>query len=223
MLDGLSGELWTPEQDGSRSGWSDEGELVESQALSSGLQDPLPGGLSEAKGAHAHLRDVVETNVVRDGSNQNSDLAVLSFHELGQLRARDAARGRERGKRVSRGKPGVGNTHAASRGTRASRAPFASHGGDSEMYLGQGQRRLVRLAHKESLENDLVELGIGSSNEKLVELDEELQVDVVRLWSSPALALVSSSGNQVNRHGSRAYGFLFFSPKQAIASRSPKL
>ena len=46
-------------------------------------------------------------------------------------------------------------------------------------YLGQGKRGLVGLAHEEPLENDLVELGVGPSVEKLVELDQELQVDVV--------------------------------------------
>ena len=86
VLDSLAGELGSPEEDGSGSGWGDQGELVESQALSSGLQDPLPGGLGEAQGADAHLRHVVHTHVVGDGSDEHGDLSVLALHELGQLR-----------------------------------------------------------------------------------------------------------------------------------------
>ena len=46
-------------------------------------------------------------------------------------------------------------------------------------YLRQRKWWLVGLAHKKPLQNDLVELGVGSSDKKLVELNEQLQVDVV--------------------------------------------
>jgi len=70
-------------------------------------------------------------------------------------------------------------------------------------YLGQGQRRLVGLAHKQPLQDDLVELGIGPPVEKLVQLHQELQVDVVGLWRRPAGVppVPSSGGSQVDGHG----------------------
>ena len=46
-------------------------------------------------------------------------------------------------------------------------------------YLRQRQRWFVGLAHKQSLQNDLVELRVCSSCKKLVELHEQLQVDIV--------------------------------------------
>ena len=70
-------------------------------------------------------------------------------------------------------------------------------------YLGQGQRRLVGLAHKQPLQHDLVELGIGPPVEKLVQLHQELQVDVVGLWRRPAGVppVPSSGGSQIDGHG----------------------
>ena len=70
-------------------------------------------------------------------------------------------------------------------------------------YLGQGQRRLVGLAHKQPLQHDLVELGIGPPVEKLVQLHQELEVDVVGLWRRPAGVppVPSSGGSQVDGHG----------------------
>jgi len=44
--------------------------------------------------------------------------------------------------------------------------------------------------HKESLEDDLVELGVSSSGEEAVELDQHVEVQVIGLGGrSPALAV----------------------------------
>lgn len=53
--------------------------------------------------------------------------------------------------------------------------------GDGCDDLGEGDRRTVDLAHHQSAENSLVEVGIGPSGQKLVELYEEGEVRVVGL------------------------------------------
>ena len=51
---------------------------------------------------------------------------------------------------------------------------------------GDGERRTVDLAHEESLEDDLVELGIRPPSQEPVQLNEQPQVDVLALGLSPA-------------------------------------
>ena len=56
---------------------------------------------------------------------------------------------------------------------------------------GYGERRPVDLAHKESLEDDPVELGLGPPGQEPVQLHQQPQVDVLALGLGPAnLAVV---------------------------------
>eukprot|EP00216_Chloropicon_sp_CCMP2111_P002548 CAMPEP_0198236666 /NCGR_PEP_ID=MMETSP1446-20131203/2544_1 /TAXON_ID=1461542 ORGANISM="Unidentified sp, Strain CCMP2111" /NCGR_SAMPLE_ID=MMETSP1446 /ASSEMBLY_ACC=CAM_ASM_001112 /LENGTH=219 /DNA_ID=CAMNT_0043918525 /DNA_START=125 /DNA_END=781 /DNA_ORIENTATION=+ len=150
VLDSFTAVLWSPQQDGSSAGGGDESELIESQALSASLQNPLPSSLCEAKGANAELGHLVHADVVCDRADQDSNLAFLSFHELRQL--------------------------------------------------GQRQGRPINFAHEESLEDDLVELRVRAPDEKLVQLDQQLQVDIVRLRRRPGGLLVPPPGLQIDRH-----------------------
>lgn len=59
-------------------------QLVQSQNLTSSLDDASTCGFSEAKSANADLGNVQQTNVVSDGTNNNGDgLLVLALQELG--------------------------------------------------------------------------------------------------------------------------------------------
>lgn len=52
--------------------------------------------------------------------------------------------------------------------------------------------------HKQTLENNLVELALGTALQEAVELDQELQVWVVTLWCDPLGLFITSSGNKIN-------------------------
>lgn len=93
VLNGLTGVLWTTEEDDVGTGWGAEGELVEGEALATGLLDAGTCWCSEAKSADAELWDLEETVVVGDGSNNSADLALVSSaavlvgghsHDLGE-------------------------------------------------------------------------------------------------------------------------------------------
>merc|ERR1712048_674295 len=67
-------------------GGSPDGQLVEGHDLSSSLQDSLPSLLGHSEGAHRHLRDVKDPDVVGDGPNADSDLISVAslLHISGQ-------------------------------------------------------------------------------------------------------------------------------------------
>ena len=50
---------------------------------------------------------------------------------------------------------------------------------------GQRHWRSVDLVHEETLHDDFVELGVGTTSQETVQLDEEPQVDVIGLRGSP--------------------------------------
>jgi len=59
----------------------------------------------------------------------------------------------------------------------------------SEQLSQAGSRhdRTVGTGHKETLQNNSVELGICAAHEKAIKLDEKLQVNVVALWGRAGL------------------------------------
>lgn len=79
VLDGLTGVLWSTEEDDVAASWGTESELVEGEALTTGLLNAGTGGGGEAQSAHGHLRHLIETVVVSDGGDDGADLALVSL------------------------------------------------------------------------------------------------------------------------------------------------
>ena len=61
-----------------------EGQLVKGETFSSGGNDTLAGVFGEGKGADGHLGAFHHTNIVRDLSDNDSDLTILVDHVLGK-------------------------------------------------------------------------------------------------------------------------------------------
>ncbi|BAS92351.1 Os05g0155050, partial [Oryza sativa Japonica Group] len=62
----------------------------------------------------------------------------------------------------------------------------------------QGERRAVGLAHEEPLEDHGIEVTLGSPHQETVQLDEELEVDIVRPRRGALRLLVPPAGNEVD-------------------------
>lgn len=76
-LDGLTGVLWSAEQEGVGSGWGSEGELVEGEGLTSGSENSGAGSGGELQGGNGELWDGESTVVVCDGSDNNNGLSIV--------------------------------------------------------------------------------------------------------------------------------------------------
>jgi hypothetical protein len=76
VLDCLPGVPLAAEQDSVGTSRRTERELVEGDGLTAGLQNTLLGGLSEAEGRNSQLRDLEQTNVIGDSSNDNDSLGI---------------------------------------------------------------------------------------------------------------------------------------------------
>ena len=76
----------TAEQHGALAEGTAHGQGVECQALTSGFHDSGTGSLSEAQSTHLQLRDFIDTLVIGDLANDNSNLAILALHILDELR-----------------------------------------------------------------------------------------------------------------------------------------
>ena len=63
-------------------------ELVEGEALSTGLDDSGSSGLSESEGSNGHLRYIKKSIVISHGSDDHGDL-ILTVQELDELLERD--------------------------------------------------------------------------------------------------------------------------------------
>lgn len=57
-----------------------ESQLVKSQALSTSLLNPSPGGFSEPQSGHFQSRDFINSNVVCHSPDDHSDLTILPVH-----------------------------------------------------------------------------------------------------------------------------------------------
>jgi hypothetical protein len=65
MLDGFTGVLWSAEEEGVGTSRGTLRKLIESEALTSGLDDTGTGGCSEAKGGDRELGDFEEAMEMR--------------------------------------------------------------------------------------------------------------------------------------------------------------
>merc|ERR1719245_206565 len=138
MLDSLTGLAGSLEEQSVLACGSSQSQLIKSDNFSSSFQDSLASLLGDSEGTDGHLWDLEDSDVIGDGSNNDSDLVSIS-----------------------------GLLHVADQ-------------------TGDGERRTVDLAHEEPLQDDLVELGLGSSGQEPVELHQQSQVDVLALGLSPA-------------------------------------
>ena len=77
---GLASVAVALQQHGVGSGRSTQSQLVQSDALASGLQDASTSGLGEAQSAHLQGGHLGHANIVGDGSHDHSDLILLSLH-----------------------------------------------------------------------------------------------------------------------------------------------
>lgn len=62
-----------------------QSELVQSDALTSSLDDARSSSLGELQGADSHLGDLEQAGVVRNSSDDNGGLAGVGLHVLDQL------------------------------------------------------------------------------------------------------------------------------------------
>ena len=86
MADGFTSVLGTAKEHGVGSlGWH-KCQLVESHALSTGTGDGLAGFISEAQSTDLEFRKFKSTSVIGDGSNNDSDFALLALHVPSQSR-----------------------------------------------------------------------------------------------------------------------------------------
>lgn len=114
VLDRLASILRTTEQEGVSSGRRAEGELVQSQDLTTSLLNPGPSSRREAEGSDGQFGDGEETVVVGDGADDDDGLALVRIGGVGD----DA---------------------------------------------GQRDGGTVDSGHKQTAQNDLVEVGIGTA------------------------------------------------------------
>lgn len=77
VLDSFTGVLWSTEENDVRAGWSTHGELIESETLTTRLQNASTCSGGEAKRADGHLWNLVQAVVVRDGRNNCTDLSLI--------------------------------------------------------------------------------------------------------------------------------------------------
>jgi len=137
VLDSLSGVLWSSQQNNIATSWGSQGQLIESQAFTTGLLNPGSSCGCESECGDRELGDDLKSVVVCDGTDDCDGLALVGL--LGGLSA------------------------------------------DFAVDAGDGHGWSIYSRHKQSLEDDLVEVGIGSSSKESVELDEQLQIWVVAL------------------------------------------
>lgn len=90
MLVHLTGLQGATQKHAVRASGSAQGKLIEGDKLTAGRGDTGAGVVGGAEAAHSELKHAVvkDTDIVGHGSNNNSDLPLLSLHLLGDLRDR---------------------------------------------------------------------------------------------------------------------------------------
>lgn len=76
VLDGLAGVLWATEKDHVGASWGAKSELIEGDALTTGLLNASASGGGEAESGDAQLGDLEETVVIGDGADDGADLVT---------------------------------------------------------------------------------------------------------------------------------------------------
>merc|ERR1719245_1905926 len=93
MLDSLTGLAGSLKEQSVLASWGSQSQLVKSDNFSSSFQDSLASLLSDSKGTDSHLWDLEDSDVIGDGSNNDSDLVSIS----GLLHVADQTGDGERG------------------------------------------------------------------------------------------------------------------------------
>lgn len=134
---GRTGSAASLHQDGVLSLGGLEGQLIEGEDLTAGLENAFARAGGDVHGAERQLGDLVQTKIVGDGADNDGGLAIAAWllH------------------------------HARDAGDR--------HGWP------------VHAAHIQTLQDDLVELGVGSASQEPVELDQQAQVDILAFGLRP--------------------------------------
>lgn len=83
VLDGLSGVLWSSQQESVASSRSTLSQLIQSQGLTTGSDDASTGGSGETESGNAELGDSQETVVISDGTNDDNGLVVGFLRGVG--------------------------------------------------------------------------------------------------------------------------------------------
>lgn len=140
VLHSLARVLRATEKDGVGASRGAEGELVEGEALTAGLGDAGAGGGGEAEGADGHLRDLEEADIVSHAGDSGDGLALVG---LGGGGLEDGTGD------LGKGDPGGVLLVCFSR-SQLSRCRI---------------RSAVGLAHAQTAEDGLVELGVGAASQ----------------------------------------------------------
>jgi len=82
------------------------------------------------------------------------------------------------------------------------------------------ERRLVGLAHEETLQDHGVEVALGPANQEAVQLDEELEVDIVGLGSGALGLLIPAAGDEVDTLRGEGGPRVSYSPLTVLETRS---
>lgn len=79
VLDGLTGVLGTPEEEGVGASGGTDGKLVEGQALAASLDDPSTGSGSEPESGDGDLGGLKKTVVISDGTDNDEGLGLVAL------------------------------------------------------------------------------------------------------------------------------------------------
>lgn len=80
VLDSLSGALRTTQENSIGSLGGAQGQLIQSEALTAGLDDASSGSLGEASSSNLQGRHFQKTRIVGDSSNNDCGLVLLALH-----------------------------------------------------------------------------------------------------------------------------------------------
>jgi hypothetical protein len=125
-----------------------EGELVEGEALATGVDNPGPRCLSEPEGAHLHRRHLVDPLVVGHGAHDHRDqIALHSYNRK------------------------MNTTSSLALWRKTAREDWGSHLPLHELdEASHRERRAVGLAHEQALQDHGVEAALGTPHQEAVEL-----------------------------------------------------
>lgn len=76
VLDGLTGVLWSPEEESVGAGGGTEGELIEGEGLTTGSEDPGASAGGEPQSSDRELGDLQEAVVVGDSADNDNRLSL---------------------------------------------------------------------------------------------------------------------------------------------------
>lgn len=84
VTNGVTGVLSTTQQHGVGTLGGTQSQLIQSDALTTSLDDSSSGSLGESQSSNGQLRDLQQALIISDGTNNNSGLAILAVHVSGK-------------------------------------------------------------------------------------------------------------------------------------------